>query len=49
MNLLAPLGLVALAAIPVILLFHMRHTTPTRRPVTSTRATPRWSRPIGLS
>ena len=37
MNLIAPLGLVALAAIPVIILFHMRHTTPTRRPVPSLR------------
>ena len=37
MNLLAPLGLAALIAIPVIILFHMRHTTPTRRPVPSLR------------
>ena len=37
MNLLAPLGLAALVAIPVIILFHMRHTTPTRRPVPSLR------------
>ena len=37
MNLLAPLGLAALAAIPVIIFFHMRHTTPTRRPVPSLR------------
>ena len=36
-NLLAPLGLAALVAIPVIILFHMRHTTPTRRPVPSLR------------
>jgi Ca-activated chloride channel family protein len=37
MNLLAPLGLTALVAIPLIVLFHMRHTTPPRRPVTSLR------------
>ena len=37
MNLLAPLGLTALVAIPIIILFHMRHTTPTRRPVPSLR------------
>jgi hypothetical protein len=36
-NLLAPLGMIALVAIPVIILFHMRHTTPTRRPVPSLR------------
>jgi hypothetical protein len=36
-NLLAPLGLAALVAIPVIILFHMRHTTPIRRPVPSLR------------
>ncbi len=55
MNLLAPLGLLALAAIPVIILLHMRHTTPPRRPVPSLRfwqaANPRpaeerrWRRP----
>ena len=55
MNLLAPLGLAALVAIPLIVLFHMRHTTPTRRPVPSLRfwqaANPqpaderRWRRP----
>ena len=37
MNLLAPLGLAALVAIPIIILFHMRHTTPTRRPMPSLR------------
>ncbi|MBA2598741.1 MAG: VWA domain-containing protein [Chloroflexia bacterium] len=37
MNLLTPLGLAALAALPVIVLFHMRHTTPERRPVPSLR------------
>lgn len=37
MNLLAPIGLVGLAAIPLIVLFHMRHTTPPRRPVPSLR------------
>jgi len=37
MNLLMPLGLAALAAIPLIILFHMRHTTPPRRPVASLR------------
>src|SRR5215212_1606664 len=35
----------ALVAVPIIILFHMRHTTPTRRPVPSLRfwevATPR--------
>lgn len=37
MNLLAPLSLAALITIPVIILFHMRHTTPARRPVPSLR------------
>ena len=37
MNLLAPLGMAALVTIPVIILFHMRHTTPRRRPVPSLR------------
>lgn len=37
MNLLMPLGLAALAAVPLIILFHMRHTTPPRRPVSSLR------------
>jgi Ca-activated chloride channel homolog len=37
MNLLAPLGLAALVAVPVIILFHMRHVTPPRRPVPSLR------------
>lgn len=37
MSLLTPLGLAALAAIPVIILFHMRHVTPPRRPVPSLR------------
>jgi len=37
MNLLAPLGMAALVAVPIIILFHMRHTTPTRRPVPSLR------------
>jgi Ca-activated chloride channel homolog len=36
-NLLTPLGMAALVAIPIIILFHMRHTTPTRRPVPSLR------------
>jgi hypothetical protein len=36
-NLLAPLGLAALVAIPVILFLHMRHTTPPRRVVPSLR------------
>jgi hypothetical protein len=36
-NLLVPAALAALVAIPVIILFHMRHTTPTRRPVPSLR------------
>ena len=37
MSLLAPLGLAALIALPLIVLFHMRHTTPPRRPVASLR------------
>ncbi len=37
MNLLAPLGLAALIALPIIVLLHMRHTTPTRRPTPSLR------------
>jgi hypothetical protein len=37
MNLLAPLGLAALIALPLIVLLHMRHTTPTRRPTPSLR------------
>ncbi len=37
MNLLAPLGLAALGAVPLIVLFHMRHTTPPRRPAPSLR------------
>lgn len=34
---LAPLGLVALIGIPLVILFHMRHTTPVERPVPSLR------------
>jgi hypothetical protein len=37
MNLLTPLGLIALVAIPIIIVLHMRHTTPSRRPVPSLR------------
>lgn len=37
MNLLTPLGLAALIALPIIVLLHMRHTTPTRRPTPSLR------------
>lgn len=37
MTLLAPLGLAALMAMPVIILIHMRHTTPPRRPAASLR------------
>lgn len=37
MNLLAPIGLAALLALPVVVLLHMRHTTPTRRPTPSLR------------
>jgi hypothetical protein len=37
MTLLVPLGLTALVAVPLIILFHMRHTTPPRRPVPSLR------------
>jgi hypothetical protein len=37
MSLLAPIGLAALVAIPIIILFHMRHTTPPRRHVPSLR------------
>ena len=37
MTLLVPAGLAALVAVPLIILFHMRHTTPPRRPVPSLR------------
>jgi hypothetical protein len=37
MNLLTPLGLAALVGVPLIILFHMRHTTPPRRAVPSLR------------
>ena len=37
MSLLVPLGLMGLIALPLIVLFHMRHTTPPRRPVPSLR------------
>ncbi|MEZ4562420.1 MAG: BatA domain-containing protein [Thermomicrobiales bacterium] len=37
MSLLAPLGLLALFGVPLIVLFHMRHTTPPRLPVASLR------------
>jgi hypothetical protein len=37
MSLLAPLGLAALIALPVIILLHMRHITPPRRPVPTLR------------
>jgi hypothetical protein len=37
MSLLVPLGLAGLIALPLIVLFHMRHTTPPRRPVPSLR------------
>src|SRR3954452_24891298 len=37
MNLLTPLGLAALVAVPLIVLLHMRHVTPPRRPVPSLR------------
>jgi Ca-activated chloride channel family protein len=37
MTLLVPLGLAGLIAVPLIVLFHMRHTTPPRRPVPSLR------------
>ena len=37
MSLLAPVGLAALVAVPLIILLHMRHITPPRRPVPSLR------------
>lgn len=37
MSLLAPLSLLALIGVPLIVLFHMRHTTPPQRPVASLR------------
>ncbi|MEA2585402.1 MAG: hypothetical protein QOF33_3487 [Thermomicrobiales bacterium] len=36
-SLLAPLGLVALVGLPLVVLYHMRHTTPTVRPVPTLR------------
>jgi hypothetical protein len=37
MQLLAPLGLFALVGIPLVIFFHMRHTTPLERPVPTLR------------
>jgi hypothetical protein len=37
MNILAPLGLIALIGIPLVILFHMRHFTPIERMVPSLR------------
>lgn len=37
LQLLIPLGLVALAAIPAVIIFHMRHSTPESRPVPTLR------------
>lgn len=37
LQILAPLGLIALAGIPLIIYFHMRHTTPVERPVPALR------------
>ncbi len=37
MSVLLPLGLVALAALPIVVLLHMRHTTPPPRPVPTLR------------
>jgi hypothetical protein len=37
MSLLAPLGLLGLVTVPLIIVMHMRHTTPPRRPVPSLR------------
>jgi|GEM_PF-1673249 len=37
LSLLAPLGLIALIGIPLVVLYHMRHTTPTVRPVPTLR------------
>jgi hypothetical protein len=37
MQLLAPLGLLALLGIPLVIFFHMRHTTPLERPVPTLR------------
>jgi hypothetical protein len=36
-ELLAPLGVLALAALPIVVLLHMRHTTPQPRPVPTLR------------
>ncbi|MGH2558578.1 MAG: BatA domain-containing protein [Thermomicrobiales bacterium] len=36
-DLLAPLGLTALIGVPLVILFHMRHTTPRRYPVPTLR------------
>ncbi|MCC6314710.1 MAG: BatA domain-containing protein [Thermomicrobiales bacterium] len=37
MSLLAPLGLLALVALPTIVLLHMRHTTPREKPIPTLR------------
>jgi len=37
LQLLAPLGLLALVGIPLVIIFHMRHTTPVQRPVPTLR------------
>ena len=37
MQLLAPLGLIALIGIPLVIIFHMRHTTPMEKPVPTLR------------
>lgn len=37
MSFLLPLGLAALVAVPIVVLLHMRHTTPTVRPVPTLR------------
>ncbi len=37
LSLLAPLGLLALVSVPVVVLLHMRHTTPREQPVPTLR------------
>lgn len=37
MQFLAPIGLLALAGIPLVIFFHMRHTTPVERPMPTLR------------
>lgn len=37
LSLLAPIGLIALVGLPLVVLYHMRHTTPTVKPVPTLR------------